>query len=546
MLRQNKLGVHFIEYKRQSKVFHTVYKCSKWHYLKKKIISEFKYLVESYEMADITILFVLSQDMADDDFYTQLLQLEIRNDKNTLKPIIALGVDSLKKILNNSNLSTNPKARYLDHSRWNRYFSISEVLNSNSAFNEMLGFLLSNKSSKSVSASNKNGDFDLLKTNVALEFVELNARLLSNSRIEKFGGHADHIQPFVFHSEAEMRRKYFEKGENEKDSMLTKLKSYKLKWRILLVDDHVEENYPLSPFDTKEVENHKHLIKQNIVSNLLEKDAWKVCAPKTDDHMRYSDNFDIKIVSVKTVDIAIKKLEKETYDIVLLDFLLGYNDKDGKRKREFGHELLHKIEHNKNLSAKKNPLNYYWILIMSAFPQAFLDKLREQGLSHHSNHWHLARGADPINTPELFKYSLYHMMDLQINEVYFTKNEIAEHFKNQFVSAEKDDIREWAKSYYQIFISKFGKIHILKNDHSSLFSKTCCDYFSKNRKADMMYYEKMKNFLFLLANGSSSDSGQLQMSYMEVSKEMNWPRQENDQEKRLIHYINSMKSDNRN
>ncbi|MDF1546703.1 MAG: hypothetical protein P1P88_02700 [Bacteroidales bacterium] len=538
MLRPNKIGVHFIEYKRKSKIFSTIYSSSVWYYWKESIIKNYSDKIEeSFELAELVILFIFSRDLSEDNFYKQLLELDIRKDKDKLLPIITLGSDSLTSIFDNTLLNINEKARYLDHSRWNHYFSLQGILNQGSNFDKAIHFFVQNKSNNISNEDNTIKYYDILKTNIALEYVELHKRVLENSRLEKFGGHGNYVQPFVFHSESEMRYKYSKKGEKNEESILYNLKTNNLKWRILLIDDHIDENKPLSPFDNRDIENHKHLIKQKIVANLLEEDKWSVSL-KNNNESYYEEDKNIQIVSVSNIDDAVKKLKIETYDIIMLDFLLGFpKEGETRDKREFGYHLLTKIKEDKELQAKKNPINYYWILLMSAFPQAFFDKLREQGLSHHSNHWHISRGADPVNTPELFKYSLYYLMYLQIQEVDFLKIKIANHFARHFAEV-KNEIRAWAKSYYQIFISKYGKIHNLKTDKKSLFSATYSKYFAEKHKEDLIYYEKMKNFLFLLANGSSSDSSQLQMSYMEISKEIKWNNKKI--EHRLIEYINSM------
>lgn len=389
----------------------------------------------------------------------------------------------------------------------------------------------------------------LYNSSVAFEYIELQIRLASNAKIVGSNSHANSVSPFIFHSETLMRKK----TEDKLKSFLSEIK-----WKCLLIDDYSDRNLS----GESEIRKTKKEIIKEIINN---------------------DN--IVVISVTHKEIteeerrtniiwkALLELSSQTYDIILLDYLLGNKDYESEH-REYSHELLNLI--NKILTKEegysiknyskiklliptkrnpiddefinvagvidgifknKGPLNKFWFLNISSFHTAFLDRLREQGLGHNSEHWYLFRGADPVNTPELFRYSLFDLMNLQIREVEFNKKEISEHFK-QYFNANIKDIRAWAKSYYQIFISKYGKIHILKSDSSSLFSSTYCKYFTDNRKVDIIYYEKMRNFLFLLANGSSSDSGQLQMSYMEISKEIEWDDEK--EERRLVDYINTM------
>lgn len=561
MSGSNKLKLNFFHYNQYRKSFETVTKSSFW-FPWVEIICKTYCVSQSKIFPDVVILFVVYNDLCSSEFFDELATSNIR--KKSPLPVITISNYSNNELFGeeNSKEKDNEKnkidkcVKYLDSSIWNYFIGLDEVFSDQSegkkedkskecnGLKNILDSMHNYRFKK-----NDNTVFDLYQTNVAKEYVEFYSRLLLNSKLTKIGGHAKDIKPFIFHSEAEMRSKFTISDNDKGESLLKKLQSNNYKWKILLIDDHITEDKPLSPFDNNETKEHTHLIKQNIVSAILKEDNWSVQTVGKNEPLVNIEDYNIHIVSVIDIKSAIEKLKNETYDIILLDFLLGFvkDNNNNQTRREFGHELLSEIQNDEDLKLKKNPLNYYWCLIMSAFPQAFLYKLREQGLSHHSNHWHLARGADPINTPELFKYSLYNLMNLQISEVDYSKKDISTHFK-QYFNNDIIDIRSWAKSYYQIFISKFGKIHILKNNPESFFSTSFCNYFTEFRKGDLIYYEKMRNFLFLLANGSANDSGQLQMSYIEVSKEIDWSEEEkkSNKENRLIHYIDTMNSRNFN
>jgi len=577
---KSKISAHFVFYSRSETRFVTLkddnknpyeeydliqddklYNEAEKNYQKGEIWSAFKdLLMNRYQLEsslvfpDMFILFVLQQDLSSKDFIEAIYKM--RADNRFKKPVITICLKTLREVIEDKEIEAESRIQFLDHSIWNRFFGLNEInLMENHQYPQ---FVEDSDGEQSLVNDKKILNFDRFidfvhacvvpvaglkqnikfykwyQTNVAKEYVEFNNRLLKNSQLAAIGGHARHIKPFVFHSEAFMRKSYLKGIEKEVKSGFQKLNDTKVSWRFLLIDDHI--NLPLSPFETRSTD-FMHLRKHEIVKNLLEMDGWKIgMSGELADQK--GDNR-IIIESVETLKKAVKKLKKTTYDVILLDFLLS-NKHDGTR--EYGHELLELIESDKNLQIKANPLNYYWCLILSAFPQAFMDKLRERGLSYHSNYWHLARGADPVNTPELFKYSLYKLMELQVKEVEFTKDEIIEHFwEHYFQSKQREQVRSWAKSYYQIFISKFGRIHLLKNNTSSLFSQSFCHYFITKRNRDLVYYEKMKNFLYLIANGTSNDKGQLQMSYMELGKESYWNllKEEKDSDGQLYRYIHS-------
>ena len=245
------------------------------------------------------------------------------------------------------------------------------------------------------------------------------------------------------------------------NEQLQKLRTYKeIRWKLLLLDDFAQQDLKICK-NTKESNkspNNGSRSKEVIISKLLNE-----C------------DLDFTITCVKSVLEAVNKLQEEQYDIILLDFLLGESSK--KSGREYGHELLKKIDENPLLHSRKGPLDYYWIFPISIYTTSFFDKLREQRLQHHSEHWHLARGADPVNTPELFKFLIFKLMTLQIDEVEFTSEKLVDHFYYNLRSCKPSEVRDWAKSYYQIFITRFGRLNIIKQDREeSLFSETMYDY----------------------------------------------------------------------
>ncbi|MFA8434939.1 MAG: response regulator [Marinifilaceae bacterium] len=512
------INVRFGEYHQGQKRFIDVTPSSYWYSWIALMKEKFR-VNSSLMFPQVLILFFEQSDFYREDCLNALANNYYR--KNQYIPIISIGNFRFEEVeeLGKAGLEYDNRLKYLDSSIWNRYFSIDEVFDENALFGSCLNrYRLFYDKEKW-----DNPWLDLIKTNITKEYVELNGRKLYNSYLERFGGHAKYIRPFIFHSEGEMKRKYLEKYHGDLN-FLEWAKANNIHWKLLLLDDHIG-NEPLSPYDEKRTGKHDHLTADRIVKELLEEDGWQVERRETGKVVQMSDKgAQIELVAVASVQDAVELLKKETFDIILLDYLLGY-DEEGRR--EMGDELLKKIKENRMVATRSNPLSYYWLMLTSAFPESFFDRLREQGISYNSEFWHLFRGATPINTPELFRFSLYGLMKLQIAEASFSKGKIAGHFRKRFTifsQGKRADLRSWAKSYYQVFISKFGKIHLLKDSSTSWFSNSYSQYFINQRSEDLAYYERMKNFLYLLANGTYHEASQMQISYLGISKEIEWSR----------------------
>ncbi|MCF8350507.1 MAG: hypothetical protein K9H15_05025 [Bacteroidales bacterium] len=437
------------------------------------------------------------------------------------------------------------RLNFIDSSIWNRYISLHDILD------EKLPALVNSYHPKLESTKPK-----CLQTNVAKEFIEFNARLLRQSYLHAQLAHSSDISPFYFHSETEMAKKT--------DKILDKFvkNNYQLEWRLLLIDDYCDENLTgYTSRNDRDIFSKKVLLRiicNEIIESLEYKIKKKINASGIKREREFSSDGILlfEIGGEKNLDEASKNLQndRKKNDIILLDFLLGHredkSDEDGMSTREYINELLELIDKSdkddpttgyptqassgtavvrKKIIKNKGPLNYFWFIPITSFTTALFDKLRESGLLHHSKHWHLARGADPVNTPELFKYSLLKFMELQIEEVDFDHEKLIHHLHNSMTfGTNPRDVRDWAKSYYQIFISRFGHFHLIKQDRqTSLFSGSMYDYMINNRTEALILYEKMRNFLFLLANGTYDDCGQLIKSHEELLKVIStWQQEE--------------------
>ena len=278
--------------------------------------------------------------------------------------------------------------RFLDSSIWCRYLSI---MDDNFAENliSILDFIQDNQV--------------LYLKYVTKEYIELQYRLLKESRIKDLRGHGSLVAPLVFHSELAMKRL------REKKNFKEKCRKYK--WRFLLIDD-----YAYKELRPKENEGTAKYSKSEIIKRLLEDLGFSVDiiipgSPTT------AHNCDIEIYCTKEDDClasAKELIKTHTFDIILLDYLLGKLDNN---TREYGSQLFERIENDPEIKEHSGPMNKFWIFNTSSFYSAMDERIIEQGHSSHTENWYFNQGGDPINTPELFKYSLLYFLYYQIEEV---------------------------------------------------------------------------------------------------------------------------------
>lgn len=419
-------------------------------------------------------------------------QKELVFDREKL-PIIHLSIFDL--------FNTNCRLRYkrfIDSSIWNYYVPIE-------VGSEGYNFQRFKHAIKEISenALNKLYDFPISK-----EFVDLNARLLQISYIKNFDdkshkGHANFISPFLFHSEWKMRdRIKKDKPQNESNVFHKYLTHHK--WRILLVDDYA--NTSLMKDESSNSEGLDPHGKLKIIINDINKIgayniAW--CSPSPNDfsiirqntshlediHLQWKyENTDnnsetnIYIVYVQTKEEAWIITKYFKFDFILLDYLLG--ESGDVNQREYTYELLDKIREEYDNVQKNNklsipekrialswiaPLNKLYFMYISAFVPAISERLQEQGLIRDTPYWHIARGACPTNTPYLFLYYLYRLMEKRYNEMSLGKESgMSGHTLVDFLNNIFDDdfkkVKYRASKYFNTLLNLRNKYDIMKHD----------------------------------------------------------------------------------
>lgn len=250
----------------------------------------------------------------------------------------------------------------------------------------------------------------------------------------KSNGHAAAVSPFLFHSEQDLASKRIEEYEKKLKDTVYDFTRYK--WRVLLVDDKIGNNY-LTP-------SEKMVSKETIIENRIEKILWEDCSCVCVDNLeeykskpilnKEGKEPNMVILCVDSKEKAETALKNYKFDFILLDYLLDdHEDKNGKQiERHYGYELLTDLDKNgigKDCADLTPYLHYdkgkryivgpdrrYFFMFISAFTTAISERLRLLGFSRSEELWHIAEGACPTNTPELFCYNLQKMMVKRIKD----------------------------------------------------------------------------------------------------------------------------------
>ena len=329
------------------------------------------------------------------------------------------------------------RVKFLDSSIWHRYVPVYPFGSTfDKVFQKVLGEVL------------EYHEQGLYYTNAANVTLEFQMRMLANSFIAEISDrdHDKTVTPFKFHSETWMRSKakqiqsFFE-GKHGCEQALKNL----LKWQLLIVDDKAD-----NPISSKE--GVCEISKMKLIKNLL--GDFGFC---------YADNIMIDHTEgeVAIVVKGLKKLKEKTYDIILLDYLLG-DKNNSDRDREYGYELILELKEQKQ-NLQKGPLGRFWIVPISSFPYAFADKLVQLGLSPLTNDWHISHGGDPISTPYLFMYNLLNFFKNQVSESYLYPEEM-QRLIQRFDYLE--DHSKWAKAIRRSIQAVEMRIELLRDERS--------------------------------------------------------------------------------
>lgn len=375
-------------------------------------------------------------------FYTNI---ESFFKKDNEAPIIFIGSKDIMSHSNSEYLNEeiffplDRRYRFLDSSIWYRYVPIEGDFWKNL-----------DKALETISWAYENR---LYEKNVCKEFREFQTRMVVNSKLEWLGasGHAKKVFPFTFHSESMM--------EEEGSKSLKNLDETQLRWNFLMVDDFGETS--LNELEGKNDGATKgEIVEQILKIGLLPLAGLTSLASGSENESKlmHSENQDNRIIQQFGISLTIEdatqklgvtpkvigtvegkenntpKLNAEKpnsttdntgiiYDIILLDYLFS-NPIGGKEQRDpYGTALLDYIQTAAGVDGI-GVMQSYWIYPISVFNEAIQSHLQEKGYQYMEKRWQLSRGADPLNTPHLFRRSLFKFMEAQASKVQFDEKDI--------------------------------------------------------------------------------------------------------------------------
>ena len=416
-------------------------------------------------------------------------------------PIVFITLLNLFNDENRKYFNLDKRIKYLDNSIWQYYVPV-----------ENLDDLLK----ETISTIHKNYEMHLYDMVVAQEFVEFQSRLMKNSYIENLGaGHEKHIAPFVFHSETEMKKKANEKMKEIYEKIGNNIKEFTFMFNVLLIDDFA--NQSLNTNSKIELVHSKEKIILELFDNKGEIKIEKITLKLNIDSTSHTNVLDDVIKRITTNS----EEKKKKYDILFLDYLLGEKD---DRERELGSELF--IDKKfKVLTKHKGPMDKYWVLPITSFSKAMLDKMLEAGVNRIHKHWYIFDGADPISTPQLFRYNLIKLIDIQLYQAIVSKQDIINFILANLTLVYNDtdktiaesnfaqEFRLNAKRLYGIFMHRFGIKEALKHDaqSGSAFAQSVINYYEKNDDAfeAQRFYEYTRKLIYLIGYATHQATPQM-------------------------------------
>lgn len=120
---------------------------------------------------------------------------------------------------------------------------------------------------------------------------------------------------------------------------------------------------------------------------------------------------------------------------------------------------------------KIGPRKRIFFIFISAYSSAVYERLLAEGLNQSEDYWHIAIGACPTNTPQLFLYNLIKLMEKRLEDsgiLKLSSDEIFELINKIYLPKEKDirgdSVRKRANALYQKVLSlQYHYRNILKD-----------------------------------------------------------------------------------
>ena len=398
-------------------------------------------VAEKKEESDFTIMIALidNQAMNSPRVYEQLLKknsIRMITDPYARKlhpdfvpyPMIIIGVDNIMNLKldgDEANMDESlprlirkridPRFRFFDSSIWHRYISVNPSRSFNIRLTDLVTELV-----KYYSAG-------LYNTIVGQEYLEFQCRKLQNSYVKNYpGGHAKKVTPFRFHSESNMRTRA--------DKIL-KASLGPYTWGCLLVDDYANRRLRTKDHSANGVQTTAKLdwIEQLINRRINGNPVIDIRNPRGIVKDRYEGGY---------ISLGIQQIKEKHPDIIILDYFFGIEET--KPEEQYGHKLIDRIRTWEKMKLEElddshTAFGDFWIFPISGFEHAFRSHLRTMGESTDGDYIRMMDGADPINSPELFRYLFYKALLIQEETVGIRLGSIIQKILKDLIVEEHDE-----------------------------------------------------------------------------------------------------------
>lgn len=351
------------------------------------------------EPADLIIYHAKIKDFYRLKYFHQLFECsrwtsEMLSSENTLPlakeylPVVTLYPGNQFDTEDGQGFRTKYGIRYWDSSVWQRWIDIDRTQTVEIELSRVLyqlKFYFNNQ---------------LYQKEVSIEYCDFSSRIYKNSYLLDIvaNGHANYVTPFPFFSESS-----FHLNTNN----LAELNGFV--WRILLVDD--DTKYKFDYF--KSLLEHYRFQGDSGTFHVVDLNAT---GQQLLNSQVSGDKPILMIKQVFSIEEAILELSDEQvrYDIICLDYLLGADSVDAK-KRQTGKQLLDVIK-KRSYPLRPSVSDKFWIFLTTSYSTAFIDDLQHDVTSLMSDDWNIERGASFLQTPNYFLSAFINFLSYQLKE----------------------------------------------------------------------------------------------------------------------------------
>lgn len=339
------------------------------------------------EQEKIIILFVSTKALISQSFYRAFFYGPIRELSSERQqalqkshwPVISIGqVDIMsqgisKKLPEEKEdtypVGLDPRFRFLDSGIWHRYVAYSHDFKNN----------IVNALKHAIEIS----DLGVYKSIAALSSLEFQCRMLVHSFITS----QDYklVTPFHFHSENQ-----FEKSAKAIVELVATKNLFSRE--LLFLVGSKSESIPHSNDVSKRLPLKIKLLVDYLSELNFEEQTKASLSLSNSPKIKY------RLHIFNSIDQGITLLKNQKYDLILIDYTLGFDEKKGSLS--YAHEFLLEILKSRDLNSFN--VSKYRIFPISSLPYSLSDKIGQLGIE---GNFSILTGGDPLTTPSLFVYN---------------------------------------------------------------------------------------------------------------------------------------------